>query len=301
LTEEVLLPANEIIVYLEPGIMGTMSADENPENTGENGIPGNVILTAPQPGESVVQAVYRLLNSPGVMYAEPNYLFYAQDDPEDDPSYYYPFTNDPLNKEHWALEEIQVHEAWSNVHEFLGSSPPAPVTVAVIDTGVDWDHEDFQYEDPESEGTIIYRVLEGYNTITETAGRDAADDDSFNGHGTHVAGIIAAATGNGKGITGIAGVYPVSILPIKALGHSGTGTMLDIAEAIYYAADHGADIINLSLGSRLPDFPKTLADAVKYAQERDIVVIAAAGNDGGVVDGFYPACLPGCTVGRSHK
>jgi len=170
----------------------------------------------------------------------------------------------------------------------------AQIKVAVLDTGVDWDHED-----------LAGRVLPGYNAITGTADTQAnrvSDDNSLNGHGTHVAGSIAALGTNddpqdedadGEGIAGVAGMFPVSILPVKVLGAYETGTMLDVAEGIYWAVDNGAQVVNLSLGGRLPDYPRTLAEAVQYALANGVLVVAAAGNEGRGMDAFYPASLPG--------
>jgi subtilisin family serine protease len=208
--EEVPMLANDIIVYLESGTMGTMSVEDDSSGTSDqSGIADNVILMAPQPGETVEQALDRMRSSPGVEYAEPNYLLYTQ--------YYSGYINDPLYSEQWALEEIEMSFAWSNAREILSNNEPSPVIVAVIDTGVDSDHEDFRYEDPESEGTVVNRVLEGCNVISEPYSQDTADD-SYNGHGTHIAGIIAAATYNNKGIAGTAGGVSFKRSPHKSTG-----------------------------------------------------------------------------------
>ena len=147
--------------------------------------------------------------------------------------------------------------------------------------------------------------FDGYNAITGETGQVAAADDSSNSHGTRVAGIIAAEANNGLGIAGVAGGLPVSILPVKALDQNGYGTMLQVANAIRWAADHGARVINLSLGARLADFPATLSDAVRYAQYKGVLIVASVGNDalqyGGNVQGFYPACLPGVLAGLLQR
>jgi subtilisin family serine protease len=264
----------------KPGLMGLMS------------MPGpvhNLALVPVGQEQDIEDAIEELLDDPNVEYAEPNYELHAQDDP-----------NDPEFDEQWALNEIDAVDAWDEAYYLLDGEDPAPVIVAVIDTGVDSTHEDLEN-----------RVLPGHNAITGATDITDAMDDSFNGHGTHIAGIIAANTNNDAGVAGTAGQLPVSILPVKVLDRSGTGTMYDVAMGIYWAADWEGDsgervrVINLSLGARLPDYPKTLADAVRYAQDQGILVIAAAGNENGKnVEDFFPACLPGvvhvAATGKDH-
>jgi hypothetical protein len=123
-------------------------------------------------------------------------------------------------------------------------------------------------------------------------GFDAVHEDSQpeddNGHGTAVAGVIGAATGNGVGIAGVA--WNARIMPVKVLGANGIGTDVDIAQGIVWAADHGADVINLSLGG--PGSSTALDQAVAYAQSKDAVVVAAAGNESSPAL-HYPAGAPG--------
>ncbi|MHB9145025.1 MAG: S8 family serine peptidase [Symbiobacteriia bacterium] len=226
------------------------------------------------PGMAVKDALAKLRQDPRVAYAEPNYELRAQTAPDD--TFY---------GQQWGLGTdggIWAEDAWTDALSALNGTVAAPVTVAVIDTGVDGGHED-----------LAGRVLSGHNAITGTSAPDNAADDSGNGHGTHVAGIIAARTNNLTGIAGAAGTFPVSILPVKVLDGNGIGTLYDVAQGIRWAAENGARVINLSLGARLPDYPVTLGDAVKYAQEHGVLVVAAAGNEGDNVEGFYPATLPG--------
>jgi len=242
---------------------------------------GLQLLTV-SPDVDLSTALAQLRQDPRVAYAEPNYELRAQTPP-----------NDPRYPEQWGLDStagVWAEAAWADAQTQLGTASAVPVTVAVIDTGVDTAHED-----------LAGRLLPGDNVITG-AGAGNAADDSANGHGTHVAGIIAAETGNGIGIAGTAGTFPVSVLPVKALDANGIGTLYDIAQGIRLSADRGARVINLSLGARLPDYPVTLAEAVKYAQDRGALVVAAAGNDGDRVEGFYPAALPGVvSVGASGR
>src|SRR4051812_32929197 len=145
-------------------------------------------------------------------------------------------------------------------------------TLAVVDTGVDATHPD-----------LTGRVLAGYNAISGSS--NAADD---NGHGTVVAGIAAADRDNGIGSFGVD--PSTKILPVKVLDATGTGTVANIAKGITWAVDHGATVINLSLGS--PTDSSTLRSAVNYAIARNVVVVAAAGNDGSTTPD-YPAAYPG--------
>ena len=171
--------------------------------------------------------------------------------------------NDPDYDRQWALPHIQAESAWNDVDE-LGA-----ITVAVIDTGVCMSHED-----------LVGRVLDnGYDFVDN----DDDPEDIF-GHGCSVAGIIAANIDNGIGIAGFA--PNSSILPVRVLGPSGSGSMADVAAGIVYSADNGADIINLSLGSSVGS--QVTLDAVNYAMEKGVTVIASAGNSGGALPG-YPA------------
>lgn len=247
----------------------------------------NAELLQPAPGITQAQALEALSRSGDVLYAEPNYpvevLAYPALPPQD---IYY--------DQQWALGPaasygIDAEAAWSSLAagnvDFTEST-----VVAVIDTGVDLNHEDLVnrfYRD--AGGNII-----GYN-FDPWAATTAPDDE--NGHGTHVAGIIAAEVDNGLGIAGIAGLTDadgtpaVLIMPVRALDYQGGGSIFDVAQAIYWAADNGADVINLSLGTTF--YSTTLADAVRYAQDRGAVVVAAAGNESAPTSNVYPAALPG--------
>src|SRR5207253_229267 len=112
----------------------------------------------------------------------------------------------------------------------------------------------------------------------------AADDQ---GHGTHVAGTIAQTTNNGLGTAGLA--YCATLMPVKVLNKQGFGSVANVAEGIRFAADEGAQIINLSLGG--PIKSRILEDAVAHALDRGVVIVAAAGNSGRKVG--WPAAYPG--------
>ncbi len=170
----------------------------------------------------------------------------------------------------------------------LVTAAASPVTVAVIDTGVDAGH-------PDLAGVVLPGVTLLSSQSTGCNADNAGTDD--NSHGTHVAGIIAADSNNAVGIVGIA--PNARILPIKALDCTGSGSISDIAQAIVYATDHGARIVNISLGSSSDTV--TLQAAVQYAIDRGVLVVAAAGNCGTALTRCldtanlveYPAAYPG--------
>ncbi len=176
-----------------------------------------------------------------------------------------PFPNDTCFRYQWHLRQIGLPDAWQ-----LGQGKGA--VVAVIDTGVS------------RVGDLAEtKFVPGYNFI---ANNDNATDD--HGHGTHVAGTIAQSTNNKLGVAGVA--FQASIMPIKVLSARGSGSMAGIAQGIRWAADHGANVINMSLGG--PVAVGTIGSAVKYAREKGVTIVAAAGNDGrGSVS--YPARYPG--------
>jgi len=163
------------------------------------------------------------------------------------------FPNDPCFRYQWHLDQVRATSAWK-----LGQGKGA--VVAVIDTGVT--RVDDLADTP---------FVPGFNFVDNN---DRAEDD--HGHGTHVAGTIAQATHNGLGVAGVA--FGARIMPLKVLSAQGSGSIGGIAQAIRFAADHGANVINMSLGGPLP--ATTLRQAVEYAHKKGVVVIAAAGNDG---------------------
>ncbi|MGZ3418690.1 MAG: S8 family peptidase, partial [Polyangiales bacterium] len=180
--------------------------------------------------------------------------------------------NDPLYKDQWHLRRVQSESAW-------GYSCGQGVTVAVIDTGVAcYDHGAF------SKGTDLKgtRCDAGYDFVNDRS--EAADD---HGHGTHVAGTIAQTTNNGAGVAGLA--HCARLMPIKVLSKTGSGTVADVASGIRFAADNGAQVINMSLGGRIKS--KVLESAVAHAVSKGVIVVAAAGNTSRSVE--WPAAYPG--------
>jgi serine protease len=182
--------------------------------------------------------------------------------------------NDPLYAFQWNFDHVDVESAWEKAD---GDA----TTVAVIDTGV-------VFAEDSARGYPALRDLEDTGFA---GGYDFVDDDEFpfdeHGHGTHVAGTIAQTTGNKYGVAGLA--PNARIMPIRVLNAEGRGSTADIAEAIRYAADNGADIINMSLGGPLPS--QLMTDAINHAHRKGTTVIAAAGNNGWSLPSF-PAANP---------
>ncbi|TCT17556.1 thermitase [Melghiribacillus thermohalophilus] len=200
-----------------------------------------------------VEAVVEALNkNPQVEYAEPNYLFTAAWTPND--TYYQGYQYGPQN--------TYTDYAWDITR---GSSNQE---IAIIDSGVDYTHPD-----------LDAKVIKGYDFVDNDW-----DPMDLNDHGTHVAGIAAAETNNSRGIAGMA--PNTKMLAVRALNANGNGSLSDIADAIIYSADAGAEVINLSLGCNCDT--QTLEDAVNYAWNKGSVLVAAAGNNG-VSTTFEPA------------
>lgn len=186
-----------------------------------------------------------------------------------------------LGGNNWGADLVKAPEAWAKGYTGKG------VVVAVLDTGVDYTHPDLKdniWTNPnpgngkDNNGDGYTNDIHGWNFV------DNNNDvlDKF-GHGTHVAGTIAGEN-NGFGVTGIA--YDAKIMPIKVLDNSGAGTDACITKGIHYAVDHGANVINLSLGGGNGD--SSLESAIQYASSKGVVVVMAAGNDGGMTPN-YPA------------
>jgi serine protease len=186
--------------------------------------------------------IEQLRNQPGVEFAEREAVRYA---------WYSP--NDYLWTYQWHMRRINADDAWDYT---TGSG----VVVAVIDTGV-------------------LQSLQDLNNTNFVAGYDFVNSDSNptddNGHGSHVAGTVAQSTNNSIGVAGVA--YGASIMPIKVLDAGGSGWDTDIADGIYWAVNHGADILNLSLGGY--GTSTALQNAVNYAWNQGCVIVCAAGND----------------------
>ncbi len=189
----------------------------------------------------------------------------------------------------WALKQTRVHA------DIAPAEPGAEIVVAIIDTGLDYKHEDlaadrlWHNEQEKANG----RDDDGNGFKDDLIGWNFVDNSNnpwdLSGHGTHIAGVIAACTNNG---IGIAAVNPnARIMPLKVANFIGQAKSTSVAAAIYYAVDHGARIINLSLGGEL--VTELEKEAARYAQTRDVLIIVAAGNKGTATDRHGYAGLPG--------
>jgi subtilisin family serine protease len=211
-------------------------------------------VTVEVPAGQVTEATETLRDDPAVAYVEPNHTAYA--------SVVNP--NDPGFSQQWGAVRTRLTTAWQTER---GSSD---VVIAVVDTGV------------KALPDLRPRLLTGYDFVNNDS--NATDD---NGHGTQAAGVAAASANNGVGIAGAC--WYCRILPVKVLGADGSGSYSDIAQGVRFAADRGANIINLSLGG--DEDSQVLRDAMEYAAAKGSLVLAAAGNQGSPVPHF-PAAIP---------
>jgi len=169
--------------------------------------------------------------------------------------------NDPYYKHQWHLDQIQMPSAWTRTRG-------RGVVVAVIDTGVSYRNAGRFRQAPDLAET---RFVAGHDFIDD----DDTPDDAH-GHGTHVAGTVAQSTDNALGVAGVA--PEASIMPVRVLDARGAGRWGSVAAGIRWAADHGADVINLSLGGGVSS--RAIRNAIAHAHRKGVVVVAAAGNTG---------------------
>ncbi|MCD6288930.1 MAG: S8 family serine peptidase [Anaerolineae bacterium] len=218
------------------------------------------------PSDRLVAVMSKLRSDPRVDWVEPNYLLHLDFTP-----------NDPLYATHQTsyLNPLQVEKAWDV------TTGRQDVVVAVLDTGVNIHHPDLQAGIWTNPGEIPDNGVDddGNGFVDDVHGWDFADDDNDpsddHGHGTHVSGIIAARINNALGIAGMAG--GVTIMPVDVF-HGGIGTYADLIQAIVYATDNGANVVNMSLGAL--SYSRGEEAAVEYAWERNVLLVAAAGNNG---------------------
>jgi subtilisin family serine protease len=196
-----------------------------------------------------------LNDDPAVAYAEPNFRYRAFVDP-----------NDPGYGQQWAHTTIRSSAAWDIT---TGS---ADLIIAIIDSGIDSGHPD-----------LASKIVSGYDFVDND---DIPHD--LNGHGTHVAGIAAAATSNATGVAGTD--WQARIMPVRVLDYAGQGYASDIAEGITWAYQHGAKVINLSLGGPSPS--ETMQNVINNAHAAGSLVIAAMGNCRDADPPFCPTANP---------
>ena len=256
---------------------------------------GERVVSVPK-GVTVQQAASRLRTQPGVAYAVPNYIAHAAGSwTPDDPG---PTgrTAGGWAKVQWnflGASGINAPEAWANLrarHRPGGKG----VTVAILDTGVAYRNWKTFRKAPDFTNT---RFVHPYDFVANNA--FPLDRE---GHGTFVAGVVGESTNNHVGLAGIA--YGASIMPVRVLNADGTGDAATISKGIRYAADHGAQVINLSLEFDVTvnsgDIPDILS-AIRYAHRHGALVVAASGNEG-IEQIAYPARAPDVVaVGATTK
>lgn len=238
------------------------------------------------PVEEIIQM---LILNPEVEYVEPNYLYKAQ-----------PIPNDPFFLDNYPNNISGRDPSWNPAYDYqwnlkimgdpdlawnIATGSP-DILVAVIDTGIDYIHEEL--------GGCTLSQVNDNQCLLVSPGYDFINNDNNplddNGHGTAVSGIISAATNNGKGLAGIN--WQTKIIPVKVLSSSGEGTLDIVASGINFAVLNGARVINMSIGSIYPEptISETLKDALDYAFNTNVVLVAAAGNSNSdVALGYYPA------------
>lgn len=184
------------------------------------------------------------------------------------------FQTDPLFQQQWALQAINAHEAWTLFQGARGR------TICVVDSGVDGTHPDL--------APNLWRGADGRYGASFVDGRNDPMDRA--GHGTHMAGIAAAALGNGLGISGVGNE---KIMAVKVLNDQGIGGLGNLAQGIRWCADHDAHVISLSLSSQQDS--TAVRRAVEYAQARGLLLVASAGNHADCANAcaVYPAAYPG--------
>ena len=247
--------------------------------------PIGLVSLSVAPGQEAITAA-TLRRRPDVAFAELDYLATAAEAPDD-----------PAWGSQWSLARIGLPEAWN-----VTTGSPG-IIIAVVDSGLYLGHPDLTGKVWANSGEIPGNQIDddangkvddvhGWHFYQQwtpggyiPAGNAEVTDDF--GHGTHVAGIAAAATNNGIGIAGIS--WGARVMPVKVLDQYGNGWYSDIAAGIVFAADNGAKIINLSLGGAAAS--PTLCRAAAYAHQKGALLVAAAGNAGAAV--LYPAACDG--------
>ena len=193
--------------------------------------------------------------------------------------------NDPMYDQQWNFKMVGAEDAWKK-------TKGKGVIVAVIDTGV---AAETTGKGKQCRDFNTTKFVKGYDFVNKDA--DPYDD---HGHGTHVAGTIAESTNNNEGVAGLA--YEATIMPLKVLSASGSGYSSDIADAIRYAADKGANVINMSLGANTPS--SVIHKACQYAVKKGVTIVCAAGNsfkEGVGYPAAFPECIAVSSVGPSGQ
>ncbi|MGF1507508.1 MAG: S8 family serine peptidase [Chloroflexi bacterium] len=264
----------ELIVGFEPGVsVDSVITDTSIRTTVLAG--GDSVLAHFDASTDIEALARRIAAMDGVAYAEPNYILSLHVAP-----------NDPLYPDKWDLNntgdpalcdgsQCPTADAdidWEEAYTEFASTITGSAVIAVVDTGIDFGHPD-----------LNDKIVSGYDYLDGDS--NPADD---NGHGTHVAGIAAAETNNGIGTAGVAWSDNIKVMPLRVCNSDGCPTTA-INNAIYHAADNGADVINLSLGG--PTGSTSTRNAIDYAWGQGLVIVASSGNDGNNNSISYPAAF----------
>ena len=238
--------SGQVLVKFKPTV-GQLTAQDKLASQGlqvVDAIPSIGVLTVLVEEGQEEAMVASLRARDDVLYAEPNYVVHALETIPDDVDY----------GAQWGLTKIRAPRAWDIV---TGTNS---TIIAIVDSGIDLDHPDL---------SCAGKLTAGYDFVNRD---DNPDDD--HGHGTHVAGIAGACTDNNLGVAGMS--WGVRLMPVKVLDASGSGSYSDLAAGIIYSVDHGAQVINLSLGGIFDS--QTMFDGAQYAHDHGVLVTAAAGN-----------------------
>jgi serine protease len=210
-------------------------------------------------GMTVEEGIRYFSAQDGVRLAEPNYMRYLHFKP-----------NDPYYSYQWHFAQIDMESAWD-----ISTSDPS-VVVAVVDTGVAYENYGAFLRAPDLVGTSF---VPGYDFVDNDTHPNDEGGSGF-GHGTFVAGVIAQSTNNGLGVAGMA--FSASIMPIRVCTYQGLCPVAYVADGIRWAVDHGADVINISLGGSTGS--EVEQDAITYAYNNGVVLVASSGNEADETD-----------------
>lgn len=282
-TSETFVEA-EVLVKFKPGVSAQVQRYTATNIGGRSfavvGAKSKIVKIKLQQGGDVVATTQAYQADPNVEYAQPNYIYHATAIPND-PSYgqLWGMSNTgqtvsassyPTNNPGTAGKDIDAVLAWDEITDCRSA------VVAVLDTGINYTHTD-----------VAGNMWDGSGSGFPSHGFDFVDNDNDpmptgggEHHGTHVAGTIGAIGNNNTGVVGVC--WQASIMSVRVLGATGSGTTVDIISGIEFASDNGAKVINMSLGNEIP-FDQLMSDAITYARDRDVVVVVAAGNGG--IDG----------------
>jgi subtilisin family serine protease len=271
----------------------------------------NIFVVQLADSTDILQVVAELAAQPGVVFAEPNFLYHTMEIPlpeepfipddrylSEDGVHFSEGAWGQTYPDLWGIEKIRAIEGWNEFDlddsgDFDASEtrPGEHVVVAVIDSGLDVDHPDITGNLWRNSAEIPDNEIDddGNGLVDDIIGWDFVDGDAIPedraGHGTHVSGTIAA---HGDNQIGVIGVAPwAKIMALKGLSDTGSGNAVALANTIRYAADMGADIISASWGGIGES--ETLTSAFRYAHDLGVLSIAAAGNSDANVAGFSPA------------